>query len=93
MDSVSPMMRITSRTMPCRPSSFKLLEMSRRSLSVMRLRSTISSIVPKVMNPKPPSWMSRIKMTCPSSVKSRPGSSTESPVTHTAEVAVNSASI
>jgi hypothetical protein len=46
----------------------------------------------KVMIPRPPNWMSRSMTACPAGVKSFAVSSTTSPVTHTAEVDVNSAS-
>ena len=45
-----------------------------------------------VMIPKPPIWMSTNRTTCPNALQCVAVSTTMSPVTHTAEVAVNSAS-
>ncbi len=49
--------------------------------------------IENVMIPKPPSWISISIMHCPAKVKSFAVSRTISPVTHTAEVDVKSASI
>ena len=93
MEKASTTMRIVSETMPCRPSSLRLLEITRRSLKVMRRLSRIRMMVLKVMNPRPPIWIRVMRINCPRKVRSFPGSITVRPVTQTAEVAVNNASI
>ena len=85
-------MRIVSFTMPCRPSALRLSDRISRSDSVMRRLSRMSSTVPNVIKPSPPTWISSSSVSCPRPVSCVPGSITESPVTHTALVAVNSAS-
>ncbi len=63
----------------------------RRSVKfTFRLESSAND-VPNVMIPRPPSWMSSMITSCPARLKSRLGSMTFRPVTHSALVAVNSA--
>ena len=82
----------TSRTSPCRESVLKdswMISRSRREIRRPMARNTREAMV---MKPKPPTWMSRMITTWPKREKVTPVFTTVSPVTHTAEVAVKSAS-
>ncbi|MFR5880770.1 MAG: hypothetical protein ACLUEQ_08180 [Cloacibacillus evryensis] len=60
-------------------------------IPILRPTAMDSSIIP-VMIPRPPIWISAIMITCDSSPKSVAMSTTPSPVTQTADVAIKSAS-
>ena len=79
------------RTTPCKWVSPRESLMTIRSFSVMRRPISIYTIEVAVIKPIPPSWI-RMSMTiCPNRENAVPISSTESPVTHTADVAEKNA--
>ena len=90
--NVEPTTHCTSRTTPPSTSSFKESRMIMRSRREMVRPMTRKIIVAKVMKPRPPVWISTSSTTWPKVEYTVPVSRTTSPVTHTAEVEVNSAS-
>ena len=81
-----------SDSMPPTPSSFRDSRISMRSCSEACRPMSRSSMVAKVMKPRPPSWIRHSSTTWPKRLKVVAVSRTIRPVTHTAEVEVNSAS-
>ncbi len=95
MPSIVKALKITqriSRTSPPMRSSFSDSCSISRVPSEMRLPSSMKKIVAAAMKPRPPICISNMMTTWPNVENSVPVSRTTSPVTHTAEVDVNSAS-
>ena len=91
MKVVSSTQRI-SRTSPLRRLSFMASCITSRSRSVMRRPIIMNTSEVTVIKPSPPACISISSTHWPKSEKVCPTSTTLSPVTHTADVAVNSAS-
>ena len=79
--------------MPCRESVLKDSCSSSRSFKENRLPITIKRMEAMVIKPKPPICISERMTSLPNSVNASPVFTTVRPVTQTAEVAVNNASI
>jgi len=90
--NVRPRVRIKSRTMPERESTPTPPASRRRCLSPILSRISSERAVVAAITPRPPSWINSSRTAWEDPVRSLPVSTTERPVTQTAEVAVNSAS-
>ena len=62
-----------------------------RCMIEMRLRAISANAAPTVMTPRPPIWIITSIIACPNPDQYEAVSLTTSPVTHTAEVEVNTA--
>ena len=82
----------TSPRTSSNPTAFASLAVFSRDRTDMRRARSRPIRAAKIMMPSPPSWMSSMMTTCPNGLQNVGVSTTVSPVTQTAEVAVNSAS-
>ena len=82
----------TRRTMPSRLSTFSASRTRERPFKLMRRPATNASPMPMDATPRPPICIKIAMTACPNRLNVSPVSTTTSPVTQTALVAVNSAS-
>ena len=85
--------RFVRRTRPRSSMTLKLSRSKPRSFKPIFWRSSIETVIPIVINPRPPICIKRRRTTCPKSVQWVKVSATTSPVTQVALAAVNSAVI
>ena len=90
--AVTRITRMMSRTMPEMLSPPSWFWISRRSLNVMRLPTTINTVDITVITPRPPIWISTRITSWPNSENVVDVSAITRPVTHTEDVAVKSES-
>ena len=89
MPRARPPYHSVSRINPDKVVAFMDSRIIMRSRRETRRPSASITRVAKIINPRPPVWISAISTHCPKSENVGPVSTTTSPVTHTAEVAVN----
>ena len=87
------MIYTTVRKISLKDASFNRFFIMNWSWKEVPLKNDMAKKLVKVITPIPPTWISMSSTTCPVNVKVAPVSTTVNPVTHTALVEVNKASM